>query len=184
MTGRRGSGLPGRACRGSATPRGTTTTSNSSVSEAIGVVLVSETADSLKTIAPTMTSPVTSSADSVRGGSLTNRARPTVPAAPGTFSTCTARTSPSASSTRCIARAVWSHPPPGAAGATIVRRSSGARGWAGGAVGVVEPSTVRRNRRNGNMSSGRMIEASRPARRTMARRQLCSKLYNRPFVRM
>ena len=56
-----------------------------------------------------------------------NRANPIVPAAPVTFSTATVRTSPSACSACCSARAVWSQPPPGAAGAVI--RSSGQGCW-------------------------------------------------------
>jgi hypothetical protein len=48
---------------------------------------------------------------------LTNCARPTVPPAPGMFVTWTFLAAPEATSADCIERAVWSHPPPGAAGA-------------------------------------------------------------------
>ena len=51
---------------------------------------------------------------------LTNWARPMVPPAPGTFVTCTLPEMPSSCSTVCMVRAVWSQPPPGAAGAMIL----------------------------------------------------------------
>ena len=54
---------------------------------------------------------------------LTNCARPTVPPAPATLMTCTLLTSFSAISACCIERAVWSQPPPGAAGAMIFSSS-------------------------------------------------------------
>ena len=44
---------------------------------------------------------------------------PIVPAAPGMFSTGAVRTRPARWSTCCMTRAVWSQPPPGAAGAII-----------------------------------------------------------------
>ena len=50
---------------------------------------------------------------------LTNCARPTVPPAPAMLMTCALFTSFSAVSACCIERAVWSQPPPGAAGAMI-----------------------------------------------------------------
>ena len=62
-----------------------------------------------------MTKPVTIS---VFGSLLlTNWARPTVPPAPGILVTWTLFAAPEATSADCIERAVWSHPPPGAAGA-------------------------------------------------------------------
>ena len=51
---------------------------------------------------------------------LTNCARPTVPPAPGMLITCALLASFSAVSACCIERAVWSQPPPGAAGAMIL----------------------------------------------------------------
>ena len=51
---------------------------------------------------------------------LTNCARPTVPPAPGTFVTCTFLALPEVVRACCMERAVWSQPPPGAAGAMIL----------------------------------------------------------------
>ncbi len=80
----------------------------------------SVTGERLSTTPLTITSPVTSSACGLPRSDWMNRARPIVPAAPGTFSTCTLAPGSISRRTRCITRAVWSHPPPGAAGATIV----------------------------------------------------------------
>ena len=98
---------------------GTTMTCVSSVRRAIGVTWSSETGDLFIRIAPTMTKPLTISWLPSPLAPLTNCARPTVPPAPGTLITCTLFTSFSAVSACCIERAVWSQPPPGAAGAMI-----------------------------------------------------------------
>src|SRR3954462_14708423 len=45
---------------------------------------------------------------------------PMLPPAPGTFVTCTLFEMPACVSTCCMERAVWSQPPPGAAGAMIL----------------------------------------------------------------
>ncbi len=59
-----------------------------------------------------------------------------VPPAPGTFSTCTFGTIFSACSVCCMARAVWSQPPPGAAGAMILSSFT----WASAAPGASAPA--------------------------------------------
>ena len=51
---------------------------------------------------------------------LTNCAMPTEPPAPGTLVTCTLLAMPDCVRACCIERAVWSQPPPGAAGARIL----------------------------------------------------------------
>src|SRR5829696_2841349 len=51
---------------------------------------------------------------------LTNCARPIVPPAPGTLVTCTEEAIFSSWRAFCMVRAVWSQPPPGAAGAMIL----------------------------------------------------------------
>ena len=91
----------------------------SSVSRAIGVTWSSVTGDLFSRIAPTITKPLTISV-LPSPLLLTNCARPTVPPAPGTLITCALFTSFSAVSACCIERAVWSQPPPGAAGAMIL----------------------------------------------------------------
>ena len=98
---------------------GTTMASGSAVSRAIGVVWSRLTGDLLVRMAPTMTKPFTRS---WLGSplALTNCARPTVPPAPGTFVTCTFLALPEAVRACCMERAVWSQPPPGAAGAMIL----------------------------------------------------------------
>ncbi len=85
---------------------GTTMTSCSPVSRAIGVTSASDTIDEVATIPLTITSPVTSSASSRPRSALAKRARPIVPAAPGTFSTCTFTGGVSEANARCSARAV------------------------------------------------------------------------------
>ena len=95
-------------------------TSGSPVSRAIGVVSASDTGARVVVMPLSMTSPVTSSASGLPRSPLTKRARPIVPAAPGTLSTCTLVRGSIVASACCSARAVWSHPPPGAAGATII----------------------------------------------------------------
>src|SRR5262245_13865082 len=69
--------------------------------------------------APTMTKPLTMSWLPSPFAPVANCARPTLPPAPGTLVTCTLLTSLAAISACCMARAVWSQPPPGAAGAMI-----------------------------------------------------------------
>ena len=54
----------------------------------------------------TITRPVIISASALPRSDWMNRARPMVPAAPGTLSTCTLAAGSSAFSTRCMARAV------------------------------------------------------------------------------
>ena len=61
---------------------------------------------------------------------LTNCARPTVPPAPGMLVTCALFAAPEATIACCIDRAVWSQPPPGAAGATIFSSICAAAGVA------------------------------------------------------
>ena len=102
-------------------------TSYSPVSRATGVTSASVIGDACITTPPSMISPETISASPRPRSAPMNRANPIVPAAPVTFSTATVRTSPSACSACCSARAVWSQPPPGAAGAVI--RSSGQGCW-------------------------------------------------------
>jgi hypothetical protein len=92
----------------------------SPVRRAIGVVWSRVTGDLLRRIAPTMTNPLTRSW-LPSPLALTNLARPTVPPAPGSLATCTLLAAPAATMALCMARAVWSQPPPGAAGATSLR---------------------------------------------------------------
>src|SRR5262245_51312620 len=99
---------------------GTTMTWVSSVSRAIGVTWSRLTGDLLVRMAPTMTKPLTMSWLPSPLAPLTNWAMPTVPPAPATLVTCTLRAIFSATSACCIDRAVWSQPPPGAAGAMIL----------------------------------------------------------------
>ena len=83
---------------------GTTTTSGSSVSRAIGVVSSIRTAEALVSTAPTMTRPITIS---VFGSfSLASWARPTVPPAPPTLVTGAEATRSSCVSTCDSARPV------------------------------------------------------------------------------
>jgi hypothetical protein len=85
----------------------------------MGSASASVTGERCITMPPSMMSPDTSSVSPLPRSDPTNRARPMVPAAPGTLSTMGVLTMPVRCSTCCIARAVWSQPPPGAAGATI-----------------------------------------------------------------
>ena len=103
------SGLEGRLA-------GTTSASNSPVSRAIGVVWVSLTGLLLAMIAPTITMPPTIRALGRPFHWLMNWGSPTVPPAPPTLVICAPEISFSARSTCSMVRAVWSHPPPGAAG--------------------------------------------------------------------
>ncbi len=66
-------------------PSGTTMTSGSSVSLAMGVMSSMRTSDAFVSTAPTITRPMTMSVAGSR--SFASPARPTVPPAPGTFST-------------------------------------------------------------------------------------------------
>src|SRR5262245_39883197 len=95
---------------------GTTMTCVSSVSRAIGVTWLKLSGDLLSRMAPTMTKPLTISV-LPSPLLLTNCANPTVPPAPGMLITCALLTSFSAVIACCRERAVWSQPPPGAAGA-------------------------------------------------------------------
>ncbi len=81
-------------------------TSYSPVSLAMGVVSVSETGEPFRMTPLTITSPVISSACGLPRSLCANRASPIVPAAPGTFSTCTLAPGSISVSTRCITRAV------------------------------------------------------------------------------
>src|SRR5262245_52312997 len=76
---------------------------------------------------------------------------PTLPPAPATFVTCTLRAILAVVSACCIERAVWSHPPPGAAGAMIFSSSCCER--AGALVARVNATTAP-NRREGNEIMG------------------------------
>src|SRR5688572_9633836 len=100
---------------------GTTITSHSLVSRAIGVTCDRLTADLLRMMPPTITIPPIITALGSPLAELTNCARPMVPAAPPLLSNCT----PDTSLALCIAaarlRPVWSQPPPGFAGIIIFR---------------------------------------------------------------
>ena len=100
---------------------GTTTSSYSPVRRASGVTLARVTGDLLVRIAPSMTRPLTRMASPFLPRPETNCARPIVPPAPPMFSTLTPEASLSASSAAWMARAVWSQPPPGLAGAMMSR---------------------------------------------------------------
>ena len=103
---------------------GTTTTSGSPVSRAIGVTLVRFTGELLVRIAPTMVMPPTRSWSSAPRACCANCARPTVPPAPGTFCTCTLRALPDLTIASCSARAALSQPPPAPAGAMMLSSRS------------------------------------------------------------
>ncbi len=81
-------------------------TSYSPVRRAIGVVSARDTGDPLMMTPLTITRPVMSSAFALPRSLWMKRARPIVPAAPGTLSTCTLTPGSISASTRCIARAV------------------------------------------------------------------------------
>ena len=85
---------------------GTTMTSYSPRSRAIGVTSCSVSGDRCVTIAPSMISPDTITTSPLPRSALTNRARPIVPAAPGMFSTDEVWTMPALCSACCITRAV------------------------------------------------------------------------------
>ena len=85
---------------------GTAMTSYSPVSRAIGVAWFTDTGESFHSVAPTITSPVTSSARPLPRCASVNCDSPIVPAAPGTFCTSTTRVRRWASMTCCRARAV------------------------------------------------------------------------------
>ena len=85
---------------------GTTITSYSPVSRAIGVTSCSVTGDACVTMPPSMISPDTITTSPLPRSAPMNRARPIVPAAPGMFSTDAVRTMPARCSTCCITRAV------------------------------------------------------------------------------
>ncbi len=87
-------------------PPGTTITSYSPVSRAIGVTSRRVTGEPFVTIALTMISPETITTSPWPRSALMNRARPIVPAAPGMFSTEVVWTSPARCSTCCMTRAV------------------------------------------------------------------------------
>jgi hypothetical protein len=112
---------------------GTTTTSWSAVRRAIGVTSASVTCDLLVSTAPTMVMPITIIWLPSPLAWFTNWARPTVPPAPGTLTTCTLFAPPVAVSTCCSERAAPSQPPPAPAGAMIFS-SSGAWAAAGSAA--------------------------------------------------
>ncbi len=107
---------------------GTTTTSYSPVRRAIGVTWSRVAGDLLVRMAPIMTRPLTMSTLPLPFSLSTSCARPTVPPAPATFSTVTDFAWPPALITSSSARAVWSQPPPGFAGAMIRRSSSASAG--------------------------------------------------------
>src|SRR5690349_19517782 len=88
--------------------------------------------------APTMTKPLTIIWLPSPLAPLTNWAMPTLPPAPGTLVTCTLRATPEATSACCIERAVWSQPPPGAAGAISLSSSC----WAGAGVAAARVSAT------------------------------------------
>ena len=95
---------------------GTTMTSKSSASRAIGVTSASVASLSLAMMPPTITVPVTINVLAWPAMSA-SWPSPMVPAAPGMLTTCTLLTMPSALSACWDSRATRSHPPPGAAGA-------------------------------------------------------------------
>ena len=103
---------------------GTTTTSGSSVSFAIGVVSSIRVSAEFVSTAPTMTSPMTMRLKGSR--SFAKEASPTVPPAPPILETGAESTRPSAVRSSDSARAVWSHPPPGSAGAMSCTESGAA----------------------------------------------------------
>ena len=100
---------------------GTTITSYSPVSRAIGVTCSSVTGDWLVRIAPSMTRPPIISALPWPSLPETNWARPIVPPAPGMLTTWMPLARSASCSAFCMARPVWSQPPPGAAGTRISR---------------------------------------------------------------
>ena len=79
----------------------------SRTSSASGSALSSVTGALFEMIAPTMLKAVTRMLG-LRFLPETNWAKPTVPPAPGMFTTCTPEARPSCSSACCIARAAWS----------------------------------------------------------------------------
>jgi hypothetical protein len=94
--------------------------SASAVRRAIGVTCSNVTGALLVRMAPIMTKPLTMRVLPSPLDPVTNWAMPTVPPAPGTFVTCTLFAIPDWVRTCCMERAVWSQPPPGAAGAMIL----------------------------------------------------------------
>ncbi len=102
---------------------GTTMTSYSPVRRAIGVVFSSVTADWLVRMAPTITRPLTIRTFGLPFSLSASCARPIVPPAPVTFSTVADLAMPADCMASCMARAVWSQPPPGLAGAMILMSS-------------------------------------------------------------
>ena len=109
---------------------GTAITWYSPVSLASGVASPRVTGDPFVTMPPSMMRPETSTASPLPRSAPMKRASPIVPAAPGMFSTGADRAMPVCCSTCCITRAVWSHPPPGAAGA-ITRSWLYGDAWSG-----------------------------------------------------
>ena len=100
---------------------GTTITSKSSASLAIGVTSASVASLSLAMIPPTITVPVTINVPACPPMSA-NWPSPMVPAAPGMLTTWTLFTMPSDFSACWVSLATRSHPPPGAAGAITPSR--------------------------------------------------------------
>src|SRR5690606_38814082 len=98
---------------------GTTMTSYSAVSLAMGVVFASVTGASLLRMAPTITRPIIIRMSSWPDSVVASCARPIVPPAPGTLKTSTFETMPASCRAVCIAREVPSQPPPGDAGAMM-----------------------------------------------------------------
>ncbi len=84
---------------------------------------------------------------------LTNWARPTVPPAPGTLTTCTFFAAPVAVMTCCSERDAPSQPPPGAAGAMIFS-SSGLCANAGAPMPVAAASNAAENVRRRSACDG------------------------------
>src|SRR5712691_7796793 len=102
---------------------GTTSARNSPVRRAIGVACDSRSALLLAMIEPTITMPATISALPCPFHWLRNCGSPTVPPAPPTLVICTPLTAWVTRRTCSMVRAVWSQPPPGAAGTNIFSRS-------------------------------------------------------------
>ena len=88
-------------------------------------------------MAPTITKPFTINVLPSPLAVLTNCARPTVPPAPGMLVTCALFAAPDATIACCIDRAVWSQPPPGAAGAMIFSSICAAAGVAASAAAAI-----------------------------------------------
>src|SRR5215468_3101138 len=133
---------------------GTTSARYSPVRRAIGVACASLTGLLLARIAPTITMPATISALPCPFHWLRNCGKPTAPPAPPTLVICTPFTAPVARSTCSIVRAVWSQPPPGAAGTKSLSKSID---WASAASMLASDS--------GKAAAGRSAALRRRSRR-------------------